>query len=154
ELIGQWRSFLGTIPAPRAIGRVEGIEEDRPEGVVRQLVRYEAEPGLPGGGYLLPPPAQAAGPERPGVGGVRSTADYTIGQPAGLEGPSDKHIGLHLARRGYVAFCPRCFLWQYGEPKRLATAVDWLNRRHPGVTGMAKMLLDAQRAVDLLASQQ
>src|SRR5262249_60029602 len=79
--------------------------------------------------------------------------DYTIRQPAGLEGPSDKHIGLHLARRDYVAFCPRCFLWQYAEPKRLPTAVDWLRRRHPGVTGMAKMLLDARRAGDLLASQ-
>jgi dienelactone hydrolase len=52
-----------------------------------------------------------------------------------------------------VAFCPRCFLWQYGEPGRLATAVDWLRRHHPGVTGMAKMLFDARRAVDLVASQ-
>jgi hypothetical protein len=84
---------------------------------------------------------------------LHSTVDHTIRQPAGLEGPADKHIALHLARRGYVAFCPRCFLWQYSEPKRLATAVDWLHRRHPGVTGMAKMLFDARRAVDLLASQ-
>ena len=31
--------------------------------------------------------------------------------------------------------------------------MDWLRRRHPGVTGMAKMLFDAVRAVDLLASR-
>jgi hypothetical protein len=84
---------------------------------------------------------------------LHSTVDYTIRQPAGLEGPADKHIGLHLARRGYVAFCPGCFLWQYGGPKRLEAAVDWLRRRHSGVAGMAKMLHDARRAVDLLAIQ-
>jgi dienelactone hydrolase len=149
-LIGHWREFLGTIPGPRAGDRLEVIEEDRPEGVVRQLVRYESEPGLPVEGYLLRP--ERAEGKRPGVVVLHSTVDYTIRQPAGLEGTEDKHIALHLARRGYVAFCPRCFLWQYGESKQLARAVDWLRRRHPGVTGMAKMLHDARRAVDILAS--
>jgi dienelactone hydrolase len=150
-LILQWRSFLGEIPGPRASNSLEVLEEDRPEGIVRQLVRNESEPGLPVEGYLLRP--QGPGRDRPGVVVLHSTVDSTIRQPAGLEGPSDKHIGLHLARRGYVAFCPRCFLWQYGGPKRLAVAVDWLRRRHPGVTGMAKMLFDASRAIDLVASQ-
>ena len=94
------------------------LEEDRADGVVRQLVRYEAEPGLPVEGYLLRPDGPGP-PDRPGVVVLHSTVDYTIRQPAGLEGPADKHIGLHLARRGYVAFCPRCFLWQYGRPERL-----------------------------------
>jgi dienelactone hydrolase len=150
-LLRQWRAFLGSIEGPRASNKIEIIEEDRRENVIRQLVRYESENGLPVEGYFLRP--VAAGRDRPGVVVLHSTVDYTIRQPAGLEGPSDKHVGLHLARRGYVAFCPRCFLWQYGEPKRLATAVEWLDRRHPRVTGMAKMLFDAQRAVDLLADQ-
>jgi dienelactone hydrolase len=150
-LIGQWRAFLGEIQGPRRVGAVEVLEEDRPEGVIRQLIRYESEPGLPVEGYLLRP--QEPGGDRPGVVVLHSTVDYTIRQPAGLEGPSDKHIGLQLARRGYVAFCPRCFLWQYGTPGKLGAAVDWLTRRHPGITGMAKMLFDARRAVDLLASQ-
>ena len=137
--------------APRAVAAPVVLEEDRPEGVVRQLIRYEAEPGLPVEGYLLRPEGPATG--RPGVVVLHSTVDYTIRQPAGLEGPEDKHIGLHLARRGYVAFCPRCFLWQYGGPGRYGEAVTWLRRRHPGVTGMAKMLFDAVRAVDVLASQ-
>jgi dienelactone hydrolase len=150
-LAGQWRAFLGSIEGPRAIGKVEVLEEDRRDDVLRQLIRYESEPGLPVEGYLLRPLDR--GEARAGAVVFHSTVDYTIRQPAGLEGPSDKHIGLHLARRGYVAFCPRCFLWQYAEPGRLATAVDWLRRRHPRVTGMAKMLYDARRAVDLLASQ-
>jgi dienelactone hydrolase len=151
ELTRHWRAFLGEIRGPRAPNTLEVIEEDRPEGVVRQLVRYESEPGLPVDGYLLRP--RDPGRDRPGVVVLHSTVAYTTRQPAGLEGPAEKHIGLHLARRGYVAFCPRCFLWQYGRPERLAEAVDWLRRRHPGVTGMAKMLFDARRAVDLLASQ-
>ena len=150
-LIRHWRDFLGSIEGPRASNKVEVLEEDRREDVIRQLVRYESETGLPVEGYLLRP--LGPGRDRPGVVVLHSTVDYTIRQPAGLEGPSDKHVGLHLARRGYVAFCPRCFLWQYAEPKRLATAVDWLRRRHPGVTGMAKMLFDARRAVDILAAQ-
>ena len=48
--------------------------------------------------------------------------------------------------------CPRCFLWEYRRGTRLETAVDWLRARHPGVTGMAKMLYDASRAVDLLVA--
>ena len=52
-----------------------------------------------------------------------------------------------------MAICPRCFLWQYSEKGQISAAVDWLRRRHPGVTGMAKMLADAMRATDLLVSQ-
>jgi dienelactone hydrolase len=150
ELAECWRSFLGTIPAPRAAPVLKVLEEDRPEGVIRQLVRYEAEPGLPVEAYLLRPVGGGGG--RPGVVVLHSTIDYTIRQPAGLEGPDDKHIGLHLARRGYVAFCPRNFLWQYGEPGKIGAAVDWLRARHPDITGMAKMLFDAVRTVDVLAS--
>lgn len=155
ELVAAWREYLGEIRAPRAVAPLEVLEEDRPEGggLVRQLVRYEAEPGLPVEGYLLRPEGDAPPRSRPGAAVFHSTIDYTIRQPAGLEGPADKHIGLHLARRGYVAFCPRNYLWQYGAPGDLTAAVDWLRGRHPNVTGMAKMLLDAIRAVDVLAAQ-
>ena len=108
--------------------------------------------GLAVEGYLLRPDRPGRG--RPGVVVLHSTADWTIRQPAGLEGPADLHIGLQLARRGYVAICPRCFLWEYRRGGKLETAVDWLRARHPGVTGMAKMLYDASRAVDLLAAME
>jgi dienelactone hydrolase len=153
QIAGSWREFLGTIPAPRAVPAVTVLEEDRREGVVRQLIRYDGEPGLPVEAYLLRPIGERPGAKRPGLVVLHSTIEYTIRQPAGLEGPADKHIGLHLARDGFVTICPRCFLWQYGERGKITGAVDWLRRRHPGVTGMAKMLFDATRAVDLLASQ-
>jgi dienelactone hydrolase len=151
ELAGRWKTFLGTIEAPRARPALTVLEQDSSAGVVRQLVRYEAEPGLPVEGYLLRP--ESSGRGRPGVVVLHSTVNYTIRQPAGLEGPADKHIGLHLARRGYVTFSPRCFLWQYSRANRLPEAVEWLRGRHPQVTGMAKMLFDAVRAVDIIAGQ-
>jgi hypothetical protein len=151
ELARLWSDFLGG-PIPAASGaKLEVLEEDRPPGVIRQLVRYESEPGLPVEGYLLRPDGPGKG--RPGVVVLHSTIEYSIRQPAGLEGPEDKHIGLHLARRGYVAFCPRCFLWQYARPGKADEAVAWLRRRHQGVKGMAKMLADARRAVDIVAAQ-
>ena len=151
ELRRAWQAFLGTIPGSRPANTLEIVEEDRPEGVIRQRVRYEAERGLPVEGYLLRP--DRPGRQRPAAVVLHSTAEWTIRQPAGLQGPADLHIGLHLARRGYVTFSPRCFLWDYRQGRRPESAVDWLHQRNPDVTGMAKMLFDATRAVDLLAAQ-
>jgi dienelactone hydrolase len=154
RLAAHWRKFLGTIDAPRAVGPVKVLAEDRRDGVVRRLIRYESEPGLPVEAYWLQPldtePVPPSG--RPGAVVFHSTTEDTIRQPSGLAGTEDKHIGLHLARLGYFVLCPLCFLWQYSEGSRITDAVDWLRRRHPGVSGMAKMLFDAVRAVDLLAS--
>ena len=148
ELRRAWRAFLGVIPGPLPVNTLKVINEDRVDGVIRQLVTYESERDLPVEAYVLRPAGPGRG--RPGAVVFHSTAAWTIRQPAGLEGPEEKHIGLHLARRGYVTFCPRNFIWQYGRPEKLELAVDWLRQRHPGVTGMAKMLFDARRAVDLL----
>lgn len=147
----EWLSFLGQIPSNPARPELETHETDRDAGVIRSLVRYESEPGLRVEGYLLEPETRGQG--RPGAVVLHSTVDSSIKQPAGLDGPEDKHIGLHLARRGYVAFCPRCFLWQYGPPDNISAAVDWLRERHPDIRGMAKMLFDARRAVDVLVSR-
>lgn len=146
-----WREFLGEVPRQPAPPRIETLETDRVEGVIRSRVRYETEPGLPVEAYLLRPDGPGEG--RPAAVVLHSTVNHTIRQPAGLDGPEDKWIGLHLARRGYVAICPKCFLWEYGKANDLVQAVDWLEARHPGVTGMAKMLHDARVAVDVVAHQ-
>lgn len=154
-IVRKWTDYLGTIEMPGAAPKFEVLESDTKAGVLRELVRYEAEPGLPIEGYLLRP-LPGSGETKPGKKPVavvlHSTIDYAIRQPAGLEGPENKWIGLKLAQAGYLAFCPRCYLWQYGEPKDIRKAVTWLHRRHPNVKGMAKMLFDARRAVDLLLS--
>jgi dienelactone hydrolase len=151
EFRKDWLTFLGDIPVNRPAGAIKVLEVDRPKGVVRELVAYETEPGLVVEGYLLRPDSPGRG--RPGVVVLHATTGATIREPAGLDGRPDLHIGLHMAERGYVAFAPRCFLWQYAQPGRLGAAVDWLHARHPKTSGMAKMFYDASRAVDILAAR-
>jgi hypothetical protein len=145
----RWIDFLGKFPEERGPVALSILEEDHPRGCIRKLVRYEAEPGLPVEGYLLLP--EKIEGRLPGVVVLHSTADCTIRQPAGLEGPASHHLALDLARRGFVAFAPRCFLWQYRD-RDIGDAVTWLAKHRPGVKGMAKMLHDARRAVDVLES--
>ena len=148
ELRKLWLDFLGTLRCERPKPKLEVVEEDRPEGCIRQLVRYENEPGIPVEGYLLKP-AKQDGP-RPGVVCLHSTVKHTIRQPAGVEGNPAKAFGLKLARRGMVAFCPKCFLW-VGEGA-YTDKVARFQQRNPGCKGMAKMLWDAMLAVDILES--
>jgi hypothetical protein len=148
ELRKAWTDFLGSLRCEPPRPKLEVLAEDRPEGCLRQLVRYETEPGLPVEAYLLKP-AKLEG-RRPGVVALHSTTNTTIRQPAGLAGEPEKAFGLQLARRGVVALCPMSFLW-VGEGK-YDDKVARFRERHPGARGMAKMLWDAVRAVDVLAS--
>src|SRR5439155_12446459 len=110
--------FLGTMPAQRtAAPKLTVIEEDRPDGVIRQLVRYEVEPGIMTEAYLLKP--VTINGKAPGIAVFHSTVNYTIRQPAGLEGPPEKFFGLRYAKKGCVCFCPRNFLWPANSIERL-----------------------------------
>jgi dienelactone hydrolase len=148
ELRQAWLDFLGSLRLERTPPTLEVIKEDRPQGLIRQLVRYETEPGVPTEAYLIRP-SEPAATRRAGVVVLHSTVPYTIRQPAGLEGPPEKHFGLKLAQRGYVTFSPRCFLWEGSGTYQQRAAEQ--QRRHPGSLGMAKMLWDAQRGLDVLA---
>ncbi|MFP4055765.1 MAG: dienelactone hydrolase family protein [Candidatus Brocadiia bacterium] len=148
ELRKAWLDFLGTLDGPPPEPRLTVLDEDRPRGCVRQLVRYETEPGLPVEAYLLKP-AEGEG-QCPGVVAFHATTGHTIRVPAGLAGGAERHCGPKLARGGVVTLCPKNFLWVgEGGYKR---AVARFQERHPGARGMAKMLWDAQRAVDVLAA--
>ncbi len=148
----RWQELLGQLDCPVPKPRFRVLQEDKLQGCLRQLIRYEVEPGQAVEAYLLQP-LGAAEEKLPGAVVFHSTVSYTIRQPAGLEGPPEKHIGLHLAQRGWVALCPRCFLWQEKTPQEPYTAaVARVRKRHPRASGMAKMLWDGQRALDLLES--
>jgi dienelactone hydrolase len=147
-----WLDFLGTLkPDRNSVPKLTVIDEDYPEGVIRQLVRYEAEPGDVTEGYLLKPAAPAG--RRPGVVVFHSTVENSILQPAGIGMADDapKVFGLGLARRGYVAFCPRNYLWPENTKMSNTEAVARFSQRHPGVKGMSKMLYDGVVALDILA---
>lgn len=145
-----WLDFLkpptseGKSPPPLTV-----VAEDHVEDVVRQLVRYEVEPGVSTEAYLLRPSRY----DRPAPGALvfHSTVDPSIRQPASVEGEPAKAFGLNLTRRGYVALCPRNFLWSDTARYAPRREVRRLRRRHPQAVGMGKMLSDAIVALDILA---
>lgn len=148
----QWMRFLGPMPAPRPSVQLEVVRSDQVSGITRQLVRYEGEPGLFVEAYLLIP-ATAGQPTDhrfPAIVAFHPTTDLSIDEIAGVRGREEKFSGLKLAQRGFVVFCPRCFLWQ--SVASFDDAVARHRERHPETTGMGKMLYDATRAVDVVAS--
>jgi hypothetical protein len=151
----RWLEFLGPMPEERPPIRLEIVAEDHPDGAVRQLVRYESEPGERVEGYLLRPVMErdSATTEQttarlPALVALHPTTRDTIDQIAGKTGSPDQQTGLKLCRRGFIVFCPRCFLWQNGDDYEAAVAR--FRQRHPHTLGMHKMLHDARRAVDVL----
>lgn len=147
----RWLDFLGPLagvrqPAPR----LEVVGEDRPDGVIRQLVRYAVEPGILTEAYLLKP-ATGSG-RRPGVAVFHPTVKESIREPAGLAGRSHMAFGLQLAKRGCVALCPRNFLWSDNQTLAIPAELKRFQDRHPKSKGMAKMLFDSIVAVDILAA--
>ena len=145
----RWLDFLGAFPETKPPLSPKLISVEEKEKLIRKKVRYEVEAGIPVEAYLLVP----KGKNRcfPAMVVLHSTVDYTIRQPAGLEGPEAKHIGVHLAERGYVALCPRNFIWDYAGLKWME-AVAKVKRDHPDWKGMTKMIWDGIRAVDYLCS--
>ena len=117
---------------------------------MRQLVRYNAEAGVRVEGYLLGPAAGSGRNRRAGVVVLHPTSSLTIDLVAGVNGPEEQQVGLKLARRGLVVFCPRCFLWQ--DAGNFLEAMAHFKQRHPETLCMHKMLWDAMRGVDLLES--
>lgn len=146
-----WRKFLGPMPEPRPAVKLETLKAELQDGIERTLVRYEGEPGVFVEGYLLRPVANNNETlPRPGIVALHQTTNASIDEVAGVSGPDSMQIGLKLAKRGFVVFCPRCFLWQ--DAKDLNDAVAKHRVRHPNSLGMAKMLYDAVRGVDVLVS--
>ena len=152
DLVQAWRDLLGPLEVERTRPpALEIIAEDHVGDVVRQRVRYLVEPDVPTEAFVLTP----RGPRRrrPGAIVFHSTVPESIRQPAGLADAPEKHFGLALARRGFVTFCPRNFLWP--ETTRMAAEDETrrFRQRHPRAKGIAKMLFDAQLALDILAAR-
>lgn len=155
KLRKNWLAFLGPMPTQRPAATLEVLKEDRPDGCVRQLVRYLAEEDEPVLGYVLRPDSNSKSAEkRSGIVALHQTSDASIDEIAGVAGPEAQHLGLQLCRAGHVVFCPRCYLWQTPPKYQIdvKSTVDYFRKRHPQTLGMHKMLFDAQRAVDVLVS--
>jgi len=158
EIRQWWLEFLG-LPKhdpnlPKAT--LEVLQKEEVGQAARYLVRYQTLPGWTTQAYLLFPRShnpldKPAGERLPGLVVFHSTTNDTIRQPAGLTEETTKAFGLQAAQRGMVAVCPRCFLWTEATPTDYKAQVARFQKDFPGAKGMAKMLLDAMAAVDLLA---
>lgn len=144
----RWTEFLGMLTIERPRSAVKVVNSERVDGIVRELIEYEGEPGMTVPAYRLRPAESESGARLPGIVALHPTTAETIKPIAGLSGPEDKHSAVHLARAGFVVICPENFLWQ--NAATLVDAVEQFHQRHPNSLGMAKMLYDAQRAVDVL----
>lgn len=156
ELRREWLKVLGVPDIPRVpLPRVRVVEEDAVGDVVRRRIRYSAGPEWETEAYVLRPrPGSAlARDPQPAAIALHSTVDHTIRQPAGLEGPPEKFFGLKLAQRGFACICPRNYLWLDNGRIAAQGEADRFLRQYPGATGMAKMLHDAQLALDLLLAE-
>lgn len=149
RLLGEWRQRLGPFPE-RVPLKPQVLSEETLPDHRRLLVRYQLDAAETNEAYLLLP-LEKRKRRRPGMVVLHQTTNESLREPVGLAGRESMHIALHLVWRGYVCVVPRNFLWS--DPKKsYAEVTRVVLARPPWKTGMARMLWDAIRATDLLAT--
>jgi len=148
KLRDQWKGFLGAYTFADLPLKMETLQEERLEHCTRRLVRYQAEPGRIVRAYLLIPHDRGDG-KLPAIVAFHGTNARTFDKLVGLDAEPERHMGLRLAQRGFLVLCPENFLW---EEKSYQASTAAALKNHPGSKGMAVMLADGMRAVDVLLS--
>jgi dienelactone hydrolase len=120
-------------------------------------VKYQIEEGVFTDGYLLTPKNLKG--KLPAIVVFHPTTPFQARGVAGLESDyvEEKRQGIQLVERGYIAWCPRNFIFDEvagAKPNaELWTAnAKRLHKLHPNWTSMARMTFDAIRAADFLES--
>lgn len=149
KLRAEWEKVLGPFPktkAPLDVQR-EGVD-DFPK-YTRQKVSYAIEDGVRMDAVLfIPKPAPA---KAPAIVVFHPTLKAHYAQVAGYDtSVPDKMMGPHLAERGYIVVCPRCFI--FDEKLDYKGTVAAMQQRHPDWLGITRMTWDGIRAVDFLES--
>ncbi len=164
KVLEQWSSYLGKIElSEQSSPMVKVLEKVEHEpGLTRSLIEYETEPGQRVQAFVLEPSERPAGKSLPGVVIFHSTVENSIFQPVGLSGKDDstsvssdelrKAYALHLARRGFITLSPRNFLWPTNIGIAAKEQASAFHERQPKAKGMARMLLDSVKAVDVLCN--
>lgn len=150
ELLALWRDALGPMPErPTAGAKV--LSRERFEDHERLLLSYPSHPEQANEAYLLLPLGFRG--RRPGMVCLHQTSETSYRDPVGLGGRETMHQALMLVRRGYVCIAPRNFLWHSALGSSLQARTQSVLKASPWKTGMAKMLWDAQCALDLLCER-
>src|SRR6185503_6414815 len=128
------------------------------DGLVRERVTYQVEPGERVPAYVLLPRRQRRG--QPAVLCLHQHAgQYDLGksEPAGLAGNPEQHYALQLARRGFVTLTPDHLCFEERRDPRLPDAqferFEFTRRVTLGSTLQAKLSGDAIRALDYLRAR-
>ena len=158
QLREQWIQYLGPMASVREKGKntdppsFEILEEIALDGCLRKKILYTTEPGQKVRAYLMFP--QNIETPRPAVVVFHGTTPYSYHQTAGVFETNVRATGYHLARKGYVTICPQNSLWPCSDEIQLQyrEVTKEFRTRNPDHWGMARMILDAQIAVDILAS--
>lgn len=163
--VAKWRArwtdfvFGGPLPVERA---PLNLREDRRDGtndIERIHIAYDIEPGVAAEAYVLRP--RNAQGKLPGIVVFHPTASQTIERGGGLDASVSRNMGIHLASRGCVAIVPKCYLWGEAGETPPANAgrsffegeVAKMQQRHPRWKGIARMVWDGMRAVDVLVAR-
>jgi len=147
-MLADWQRILGPLPTTKAPLKLEVLSEEKLPEFTRQYVRYQIVEGVWADGYLLIPPL-AAGQKTAGIVVFHSTVKEQAKLVAGIEQTvPDKMQGVQMAKLGWIALCPRNYLFNKGADLKGNTAI--VLKTWP--TGMSRMVWDGIRAVDVLAS--
>lgn len=149
QIRAKWNVFLGAYHYADLPLQLETLKEEKLEDCTRLLIRYQAEPGRKVRAYLLIPHKTSTRP-LPAVVAFHGTNAKTFDKLVGLDAEPERHMGLRLAKRGFIVICPENFLWEQNSYTASTAAAL---KSHPGSKGMAVMLADGMRAVDALLSR-
>ena len=151
-----WRDLLG--PSERNTGPLKArvLEEQEFPNYIRRKVEYEADPGEPVRAWLFLP-KNVTKQKLPAILSLHQTVREGKDQAAGLTTAPELAFGPLLAERGYVTLCPDaiCFGERYQVGGNFYCHYGDAVRIYQGNAGrsiMSKMVDDAMRAVDYLAS--
>lgn len=149
EIRAAWEKILGPMPE-RVPLDVQVISREELDDHSRLLLRYRNDARTTNDAYLLLP--KRLDGKRPGVVCLHPTSKTTIQDPVGLANREGVHHALHLVKRGYVCIAPRNYLWTV-EGRGWKESARAIMKEGPYTTGMAKMLFDAIRSVDVLVER-
>jgi dienelactone hydrolase len=151
------RRLLGEMPAAAPLeGRTEETVEL--DGIVRERVSFQVEPGERVPGYLLRPVA-GDGPGPAVLCLHQHAGQFELGksEPAGLAGSPQQHYALELARRGFVTLTFDQLCFEERQNPQLAGNLyerfEFTRRVTFGSCLQTKMSWDAMRALDYLSAR-
>lgn len=139
---------------PRLLGTTSA------DGYRIERIDYQVEPGDRVPALVLVP--ERASPERPAAAVCvwhQHNGQWHLGksEPAGLAGDPAQHVGVRLAREGYVVLCPDALCFEERQDAVLKNGdferFEFLRLTVAGTCMAWKNILDMRRAVDYLCGR-